>query len=234
MTGASAGIGRACAEQLVAAGARVALLARRADRLAALVEELGEGSVAVPADVVDVGAVRSAVARASDHLGGLDGVVNAAGLVRPGAVADADPADWRAMVEVNVLGTLHVTQAAVPLLTAAGRGDIVNVSSMTGRRLATPELGVYAATKAGVHALSEGLRRELAGAGIRVTIVAPGFVRTELLDGLDDPVSERLRARADQTGLEADDVARAIADVMAAPPHVVHVEVAMVSASQER
>lgn len=234
VTGASSGIGAATARTLVERGARVGLLARRVDRLEALAEELGAAAVAVPADVVDVAAVRAGVEHAAEHLEGLDGVVNSAGLVRPGTVVDADPAQWRAMMEVNVLGLLHVTQAVVPQLVACGGGDVVNVSSMTGRRLATAELGVYAASKAGVHALSEGLRRELADRRIRVTVVAPGLVATELLDGLEDPVAERLRGRAEQVGLAPDDVARAIADVLAAPPHVLHVEVALLSATQER
>jgi clavulanate-9-aldehyde reductase len=92
-------------------------------------------------------------------------VVTAAGLARPGGIRDADPADWRTMLEVNVLGTLHAVRAALPRLSAAEHADVVTVSSMSGRRLASPELGVYAASKAGVHALSEGLRRELAPTG---------------------------------------------------------------------
>ncbi len=230
VTGASSGIGEATARALVAEGAQVALLARRRDALTALAEELD--AVAVPADVVAPEATRAAVETAADRLGGLDGVVNAAGLVRPGPVATTDPAEWRTMLEVNVLGLLHATQAAIPYLRDAGRGDVVNVSSMSGRRLQTAEMGVYGATKAAVHTLSEGLRRELAEDRIRVTVLAPGLVDTPIFEGLDDPVASRLREAAPRAGLRVEEVAGAIVDVIAAPEHLVHVEVAMISLDQ--
>lgn len=232
VTGASSGIGAATARALAADGARVAVLARRA----ALLEELAGsvGGVAVPADVTDPAAVLTAATTAADRLGGLDGLVAAAGVVRPTTVADGDPEQWRELVEVNLLGTLHATRAVVEHLRGAGGGDVVLLSSMSGRRLLTPELGVYAATKAGVRMLAEGLRRELADDGIRVTVLAPGLVDTPMLDGRDDPVSVRLRTRAAEVGLRADDVAAAVVDVLAAPPHVVHAEVALVAAAQER
>jgi NADP-dependent 3-hydroxy acid dehydrogenase YdfG len=230
VTGASSGIGEATARAVVAAGGRVALVARRSEVVEALADELG--GVAAPADVTDLAALTAAVDRAADHLGGLDGVVTAAGLVRPGAVLDADPADWRTMLEVNVLGTLHTVRAVAPHLVAAGRGDVVTLSSMTGRRLASTEMGVYAATKAGVHALSEGLRRELAEHRVRVTVVAPGLVDTPLFAGQDHPVATRLGEAAPQRGLAAADVADRIVEVLAAPPHVVHVEVALLSLDQ--
>jgi NADP-dependent 3-hydroxy acid dehydrogenase YdfG len=230
VTGASSGIGEAVARAVVAAGGRVALVARRAEVVEELAAELD--GVAAPADVTDLTALTAAVDRAAGDLGGLDGVVTAAGLVRPGGIRDADPADWRTMLEVNVLGTLHTVRAAVPHLVAAGRGDVVTLSSMTGRRLASTEMGVYAATKAGVHALSEGLRRELAGDRIRVTVVAPGLVDTPLLAGQDHPVATRLAEAAPAQGLSAPDVADRIVEVLAAPPNVVHVEVALLSLDQ--
>lgn len=230
VTGASSGIGRAVVERLAAEGAGVALLARRAEELTALATQ--HGGVAVPADVADADAAAAAVERAADELGGLDGVVNAAGLVRPGAIATADPADWRRMLDVNVLGLLHVTQAAIPHLRAAGRGDVVNLASMSGRRLLSAELGVYSASKAAVYAVSEALRRELTGDRVRVSVLAPGLVDTPIFDGLDDPVAVRLREQAPRAGLTPDDVARAVVDVVAAPEHLVHVEVAMLSLDQ--
>jgi NADP-dependent 3-hydroxy acid dehydrogenase YdfG len=136
------------------------------------------------------------------------------------------------MLEVNVLGTLHTVRAALPHLEAAEHADVVTLSSMTGRRLATAELGVYAASKAGVHALSEGLRQELAGDGIRVTVVAPGLVDTPLFAGQDHPVAKRLGETAPSKGLAPWDVADRIVEVLAAPPHVVHVEVALLSIDQ--
>jgi NADP-dependent 3-hydroxy acid dehydrogenase YdfG len=230
VTGASSGIGHATARAAATAGAKVALLARREGPLREFADE--NGGVAVPADVTDVEATLAAVDRAAEELGGLDGVVAAAGLVLPGLVADADPDDWRATFDVNVLGVLHTVRAAIPHLRAAGRGDVVTVSSMSGRRLGSTEMAVYAASKAAVHVVSEGLRRELQPDGIRVTVLAPGFVATALFDDLTDDVSDRLRQRAAEVGLSPDDVARAVVDVLAAPPHVLHVEVALISTSQ--
>jgi NADP-dependent 3-hydroxy acid dehydrogenase YdfG len=230
VTGGSSGIGAATARALVGAGAAVALLARGRRRLEAVADDLG--GVAVPADVADPAATRAAVDRAAAALGGLDALVAAAGLARPGGLATADPADWRAMVEINLLGVLHAAQAAIPHLRAAGRGDIVTVSSMSGRRLASREMGVYAATKSAVHVVSEALRRELQPDGIRVAVLAPGLVATPLLDGLDDPTAQRLRERAPETGLDADAVAATVVHVLAAPPDVVHVEVALLGLRQ--
>lgn len=230
VTGASSGIGAGVARTVAAAGGRVALLARSTGALAELADELD--GVAVTADVADLDAVTSATDRAAAELGGLDTVVTAAGLARPGGIREADPADWRTMLEVNVLGTLHAVRAALPHLVEAEHADVVTVSSMSGRRLASPELGVYAATKAGVHALSEGLRRELAPDGIRVTVVAPGLVDTPIFAGQQHPVATRLGDAAAGIGLSVEDVASRIVDVLAAPPHVVHVEVALLSIDQ--
>ncbi len=230
VTGASSGIGRASALAAAGAGARVAVLARRVELLADLAAETG--GVAVPADVTDVLATRQAVDRAAEQLGGLDAVVAAAGFVRPGLVADAEPSTWQQTFDVNVLGTLHAVQAAIPHLRSAGRGDVVTLSSMSGRRLKSTEMGVYAASKAAVHVVSEALRRELSPDGIRVTTLAPGLVDTPLLEGAGGAVAARLRERASTAGLTADDVARAIVDVLAAPPHVLHVEVALMSIGQ--
>lgn len=230
VTGASSGIGAAVARAVADAGGHVALLARRADRLTDLAAELD--GVALPADVTDLAAVVDATERAAEELGGLDGVVTAAGLARPGGVRDADPGDWRAMFEVNVLGTLHAVRAALPHLTAADHADVVTISSMSGRRLGSPELGVYAASKAAVHMLTEGLRRELAPDGVRTTVVAPGFVDTPLFEGQEHPTAARLGEATATQGLPASDVADRIVEVLAAPPHVVTVELALLSIDQ--
>jgi NADP-dependent 3-hydroxy acid dehydrogenase YdfG len=229
VTGASSGIGAATARAIVAAGGRVALLARRTERVEELAGELD--GVAVPADLVDVAATRAAVERAASELGGLDGLVNAAGVVRPGTIADADPSGWQLMFDVNVRGLLHATQAAIPHLRQGG-GDVVNISSMSGRRLGSVEMAAYAASKAAVHAVSEGLRRELADEGVRVAVMAPGIVHTELFSDRDDATSSRLRDKAQQAGLRVGDVASSIVTVLAAPPHMVHVEVALLSLHQ--
>ena len=230
VTGASSGIGEATARALAAEGACVGVLARRGEVLEVLADDLD--GVAVAADVTDARATRMAVDTAAERLGGLDGLVNAAGLVRPGRVATTDPADWATMLEVNVLGLLHATQPAIDHLRTAGRGDVVNVSSMSGRRLQTPEMGVYGATKAAVHTLSEGLRRELTPDRIRVSVIAPGLVDTPIFEGLEDPVAARLRDAAPRAGLSAQEVAEAIIEVVAAPEHLLHVEVALLSLDQ--
>jgi NADP-dependent 3-hydroxy acid dehydrogenase YdfG len=229
VTGASSGIGAATARAVAAAGGHVALLARRAEPLQALAAELD--GIAVPADVTDVAATRTAVDRAAAGLGGIEAIVNAAGVLRPGAIATTDPADWQLTFDVNVRGLLHATQAAIPHLRAAGGGDVVNVSSMSGRRLGTSEMAVYAASKAAVHALSEGLRRELADDRIRVAVLAPGFVRTGIFTG-DDEVTDRLRGRAHEVGLAPAAVGDAVVRILEAPPEVVHLEVALVSLDQ--
>jgi NADP-dependent 3-hydroxy acid dehydrogenase YdfG len=234
ITGASSGIGRATAIAARAAGARVAVLARSRNTIEALATETD--GVPTPADVVDPEAVRRAVAIAADGLGGLDGVVNAAGVARPGPIATTSPSDWQLMLDVNVRGVLHVTQAALPHLVAAGQADIVadiiNVSSMSGRRVGSPEMAVYAASKAAVHALSEGLRREVADEGIRVSVIAPGVVNTGILEGQASEAAERLDRKGRDVGLDPRRVADRIVEVLAAPPDVLHVEVAMISVEQ--
>lgn len=230
VTGASSGIGQATARAIVAAGGQVALLARRTDRLEALAADID--GVPVTADVADPEVTRGGINRAADELGGLDGLINAAGVLRGGPLAATDPVDWRQLFEVNVLGVLHATQASIPHLTAADHSDVVNVSSMSGRRLGSTEMAAYAASKAAVHMLSEGMRRELQPDGVRVSVVAPGFVSSDLFGDRETDLAKRLGERADEVGLSTDDVATAIVQVLAAPPHVVHAEVALLNADQ--
>lgn len=232
VTGASSGIGEAVARACADAGARVACLARRAERVTALADELG--GVAVPADVRDVPGTRRAVDEAAAALGGLDAVVNNAGVALPGPIAEADPEDWRTMLEVNVLGLLVVTQAAIGHLRAAERGDIVMVSSMSGRRVPGSNSGVYAGTKHAVHALSQALRRELSPDAIRVAVIAPGFVRTGIFADLDDPdARRRLQERLVNEGIDPQVVARQVVQILAEPPEVNVYEVAVLATAQE-
>jgi clavulanate-9-aldehyde reducatase len=231
ITGASSGIGAATARTVAAAGAYVALLARRAERLRALADETG--GVAVPADVTDRASVVAAVEAAAETCGGLDAVVNNAGVMRPGTIADADPDDWRSMLDVNVLGLLHVTQACIPHLRAAGGGNIVNLSSMSGRRLASATSTVYSATKFAVHTISDGLRRELHADRIRVSIIAPGFVETPLFTDLDDTdLRAEMERKQAELGLTPEAVAAQVSHVLAAPPEVTVHEVALLSTDQ--
>ena len=229
ITGASSGIGAATAEAITTAGGRVALLARRADALNALAQRLD--GVAVPADVVDADATARAVHRAATQLGGLDAVVNAAGVLRTGAVAQMSPADMQLTFDVNVRGVLHVIRPAITHIEAASTADIVNISSMSGRRLKSAEMGVYAASKAAVHMLGEGLRLELGPKGIRVTTVAPGLVDTDLFG--DEPAAARLHEKAAEVGLKPQDVARTVVEVLGAPAHVLHPEIVLLPLAQQ-
>ncbi|MDX1658549.1 MAG: SDR family oxidoreductase [Nitriliruptorales bacterium] len=232
VTGASSGIGESTARAVAGAGGAVALLARSEDKLAALADELG--GVAVPADVTDVDATRRAVDDAADRLDGLDAIVNSAGVVRPAPVSEGDPSDWQLMFDVNVLGLLVATQAAIPHLRSAGGGNIVNVSSMSGRRLSSVPTTVYSGTKFAVHVISEGLRRELHEHNIRVTILAPGFVDTPIFDDLEDEETrERYRDAAQRVGLSAESVAEHVVHALAAPPDVTVYEVALYHTAQD-
>jgi NADP-dependent 3-hydroxy acid dehydrogenase YdfG len=222
VTGASSGIGEATARALSAAGASVALGARRTDRLEAIASRL-EGETLVRAvDVSDEEQARDFIQAAHDELGGLHILVNNAGVMLLGPVADADTEEWRRMIGVNLLGLLYCTHAALPLIGQSGGGDIVNVSSVAGRR-ADAGAAVYNMTKFGVHAFSEALRQEALHAGIRVTTVAPGFVETELQGHNRNPLVKKAMERArEQIGevLHAQDIAEAIAHAVTRPPHV--------------
>lgn len=230
VTGASSGIGEASARACTAAGAEVAVVARREERLRRLAEETG--AVPLPADLTDEETARAAVDAAADRLGGLDGVVNNAGIARPSAVSEGQRDDWQAMYDLNVVALLTVTHAALPHLRAADRGDLVNVSSLSGRRVPSHTGGVYSGTKHAVHAISEGLRQELHDEGIRVTVVAPGLVDTEIFAERDEEAAARLRERLDEQALAAEDVASEIVHVLSLPPHVLIREIALSNLAQ--
>src|SRR5215218_7564861 len=188
VTGASSGIGEATALALAAEGAAVAVVTRRRDRLDALARKIeadGGRALAHEADVTDEGQARGAVDAALAELGRLDVVVNNAGLMLLGPIVGADTGEWRRMVELNVLGLMFVTSAALPHLLAAAEdgprqvADLVNVSSVAGR-VARSGSGAYNATKWAVNAFSEALRQEVTKQHLRVTLVEPGAVGTEL------------------------------------------------------
>ncbi len=222
VTGASSGIGEATARALAAAGATVACLARREERVAALAEELG--GVALAADVTDEAAVGTAVDRAAEALGGLDTACAIAGVQLMAPFADGRSDEWRRLVEVNLLGLLFTAHAALGHLRAAGGGDLVLMGSVAGTRVTGSEGAVYTATKFGVHALAEALRRELRVDGTRVLLVAPGWVATELgRDMQDDDVREGIRRRQAEIGLDPAVVGGEIAHALALPrPAMLH------------
>jgi clavulanate-9-aldehyde reducatase len=239
ITGASSGIGEATALACAKAGAKVALAARRADRieeLAARIEADGGRAVAIETDVADEASARAFVEGARDQLGGLHGLVNNAGVMLLGAVEGADTEHWRRMLDVNCLGLLYCTHAALPIMREQGAGHIVNVSSVAGR-VASLGSAVYNMTKWGVCGFSEGLRQEALHANVRVTIIEPGFVETELQGhNAGNPIvmeaTENLRAQIDP--LQASDIADAITFALTRPQHVSVNEVLIRPTKQSR
>jgi NADP-dependent 3-hydroxy acid dehydrogenase YdfG len=225
ITGASSGIGEATAVALAGAGAAVAIGARREDRLASLAERIeGDGgrAVALPVDVADEDSARSFVTGAHSQLGGLDILVNNAGVMLLGPVEGAPTEQWRTMVNVNLLGLLYCTHAALPLMREAGRGHIVNLSSVAGRS-ANAGSAVDNLTKFGVGAFSEALRQEISGAGIRTTVIEPGFVDTELQGHNEHPAVregiEKMRESMPEV-LQAEDIAAGILYAVSQPQRV--------------
>ncbi|MFC4943641.1 SDR family NAD(P)-dependent oxidoreductase [Pseudonocardia sp. GCM10023141] len=205
VTGASSGIGEATARALAAEGAAVALLARRGDRLEALAGELRAGGATAlvqAVDITDPQQAAAAVERVAGELGRLDIVVNNAGLMLTGPVADAPADEWQRMLAVNVEGLLHVTRAALPHLVRAAAmaprhvADLVTISSTAGR-VARPGTAVYNLTKFGVNAFSEALRQEVLAQRVRVGVVEPGTVDTELASHVRAGIREAI---ARQTG----------------------------------
>jgi clavulanate-9-aldehyde reducatase len=236
VTGASSGIGEATARALSEAGASVALGARRADRLQAVADALDGPTFVQEVDVSDEEQARGFIQAANDELGGLHILVNNAGVMLLGPVAGADTDDWRRMIAVNLLGLLYCTHAALPLMERSGRGDIVNVSSVAGRR-ADAGAAVYNMTKFGVHAFSEALRQEALHAGVRVTVIAPGFVETELQGHNTNPVVVQAMKRSrEQIGqvLKPEDIADAVVYAATRPPHVCLNEVVVRPTAQAR
>jgi len=228
VTGASSGIGRATALALADAGASVVAVARRAERLDGVVAEIeaaGGSAVAAVADVSDEDAAATAATRAVEMFGGLDVLVANAGAMLLGPVGGANTALWRRMIEGNVYGALYTARSAVPhpIRAAAGPrgvGDLVLVSSTAGR-VSREGSAVYALTKHGLNAFGESLRQELAPRQVRVTLVEPGSVTTELLDHNDAATRERSLARVtDVERLAPSDVADAIVFATTRPPHV--------------
>jgi len=242
VTGASSGIGEATARMLASRGATVAIAARRTDRLEKLGAEIADAggtALAVELDVSDREAAEGAVARTVEELGRLDVLVNNAGVMLLGPMLEAPVEEWQQMVEVNLLGLMYMTKAAVPHLLEAAEGDrgvadVVNISSVAGR-IARRNSGVYNATKFGVGAFSESLRQEVARQHVRVSLVEPGAVATELTSHNRPEVLEQIKSRfSDMERLEAEDIADAIEFVVTRPPHVAVNEVLMRPTEQEQ
>ena len=189
VTGASSGIGEAAARALAAAGASVAVSARRADRLHALVAQIeaaGGVAVALPGDVAAEAEAVQALEECVLRFGRIDILVNSAGVIQSGGVESLSTDEWRRVIDINLLGTLYTCKAALRFMKPQGSGDIINISSTAGRR-AAGAFGPYSTSKFGLTGLTEGLRQEVGGAGIRVSIIEPGATQTEVADGIADP-----------------------------------------------
>jgi NADP-dependent 3-hydroxy acid dehydrogenase YdfG len=218
ITGASSGIGEATARALVADGYRVALLARRADRLQALAAELGDGAIAIRADVTDRDALAAAAQRVQDELGGADVLVNNAGVMLLGPFTTEQRKEQRQMVEVNLLGAMSATEIFLDQLRDGG-GDLVNISSVAGRT-ARAGNAAYAATKWGMNGWSEALRQELQP-DVRVIVVEPGAVATELPAHITHAETKQGTEQFyEQLAISADDIAQIIAFAVNRPRSV--------------
>lgn len=234
VTGASSGIGEATARALAADGYRVALLARRVDRITALAEEVGNGSIAIATDVTDRDSIVAAAQRVAGELGGADVLVNNAGVMLLGPFDTEQRDDYRRMIEVNLFGVITTTEVFLDQLkTGASErgGDIINISSVAGRT-ARAGNGVYAATKWGMNGWSEALRQELLP-GVRVTLIEPGVVATELPQHITHgETREGVQAMYDKAEVTADDVAEIIAFTLSRPRRLAINEILLRPAGQ--
>jgi NADP-dependent 3-hydroxy acid dehydrogenase YdfG len=229
VTGASSGIGEATAVALAAQGAAVAVAARRKDRLDELVSRIsGDGgtALAIEADVTSQDQAKGAVERTVSELGRLDTLVNNAGVMLLGPIVDAPTEEWDRMIALNLQGLLYCSHAAIPHLLGAaqdsprGVADLINISSVAGR-VARMGSGVYNLTKWGVGAFSESLRQEVTRRGVRVSLVEPGAVDTELTDHLRPEIQQTTRKRFEGVEkLEAADIAEAIEYIVTRPRRV--------------
>ncbi len=229
VTGASGGIGAATAVSLAAQGANVALVARRKDRLDDVAERIraaGGTALTIEADITDQGQAAAAIEQTVQAFGGLDTLVNNAGIMLLGPAESAPVEEWDRMIAINVQGLLYTTHAALPHLLKAAEGprstaDIINISSLAGR---VPIAGsaVYSLTKTGVNAFTEALRQEITGRHVRVTLIEPGPVATELFTHIRPEILEAsAEAFAGATLLHAEDIADAVTYAATRPARVV-------------
>ncbi|HLW92580.1 MAG TPA: SDR family NAD(P)-dependent oxidoreductase [Roseiarcus sp.] len=239
VTGASSGIGEATSAALAAAGAKVAIVARRADRLDALakrIEDAGGEVLALGADMTLEAEAKRVLGEVEKRFGRLDILVNNAGVMLLSPIAEAEIADFRRMIEINLFGLMVLSRLALPIMKRGGAGHFVNISSVAGR-VANPGSGGYAATKFGVVAFSESLRREVYKDKIRVTVIEPGAVATELADHITNPgmkaaVAEMRKVMTEP--MQPEDIAAAVHYAVTQHPRVNVNEILIRPTMQER
>ncbi|MFE7540500.1 SDR family oxidoreductase [Streptomyces platensis] len=232
ITGASSGIGAATARLLSAQGHPLLLLARRLEKLA----ELGlPQTLCRKVDVTDRDALQAAVREAEERFGPADAIVNNAGAMLLGRLADQSAEEWDRMIDLNIKGVLYGVRAVLPGMLARGTGTIINVSSVAGRKT-FPNHTAYVGTKFAVHAMSENLREEVASSGVRVVTIAPGAVETELLSHTsDEQIKQDYEEWKKSAGgaLDAQSVAEAIAYAYGQPQNVTIREIVLAATGQE-
>jgi NADP-dependent 3-hydroxy acid dehydrogenase YdfG len=243
VTGASSGIGRATARTLAELGASVSVVARRSDRLEALVRDIESGggtALAIAGDITDRVSAEAAVRQTIEHFGRLDILVNNAGVMNIGPVVESEVEEWEQMIALNQRALLYMTKAALPHLRAVAEtetrrvADIVNISSYAGR-VASPNFAVYNMTKFGVNGFTEALRQELASSHIRVGVLEPGAVKTELNDNHKGTIRTDIEAFfASIEALDAEDIADGVAYMVTRPRHVAIGELWIMPTEQAR
>ena len=242
ITGASSGIGAATALELAGLGAAVALVARRSDRLEELATTIrghGGQALVLKADITDEPQAREVVERTAAELGRLDTLVNNAGVMLLGPVEDAPLSEWQRMININLLGLLYCTHAALPLLLEATESsprqvaDLVNISSVAGRTVRSGS-AVYNATKHGVGAFTEALRQEVTRRNLRVSVVEPGAVETELVSHNRPQIRAGLEERfVQQERMQATDIAEIVSFIVTRPRRAAVNEVLVRPTDQE-
>lgn len=236
ITGASSGIGEATAIALAAEGAKVVIAARRVERLEAVAKQIidhGGQALSIVSDITDE--AQNVIQKAHTEFGHIDILVNNAGISFPGRIENADPSNWRKMIDINVLALMYTTHIALPIFKAQKSGHIVNISSVAGR-IARAGMAGYNVTKWGVNAFSEALRQEVYQDNIRVTIIEPGLVETEIDQHITDVVAKQeIEARRKAiTPLQSEDIAAAIVYAVSQPQHVNVNEILIRPTQQDR
>ncbi len=233
ITGASSGIGKATAQRFSQAGHALLLLARRVEKL----EELNlPNTLCRKVDVTDLAAFQAAVDEAETKFGPADLIVNNAGVMLLGNAITQNPVEWQQMLNINVMGVLNGVKTVLGKMVARNHGTIVNISSIAGRKT-FPDHAAYCATKFAVHALTENIRGEVAGSNVRMTVIAPGVVETELLSHTTDAAIvdgyKAWKANTIEQGLNPDDIARSIEFAYSQPQNVCIREIVIADTKQD-